>query len=244
MHTNPWLGALLLIATCAACGGKSAIDGSQQTSAGGGSPAAGGQGDTPDPTSNGGANAQGGAEPISRECPTAPPSAGTSCDYQGDACHYALDMCSSIQFECASGQWQAVPQADGASLTCFNYGPDQLGIPKDGDSCACRGALDCTFDDCGAAGKVHAVCDNTVWHVTSEPCADQPCGPSGLTCPVGEACVVPGGLSATGPQYTCRPDPCAEQSETTSCECAGSLCGPFELCSIVNDVVKCECPNC
>jgi hypothetical protein len=116
-----------------------------------------------------------------------------------------------------------------------------MGIPLDGASCACQGMLDCSFDECSTTGKVHAVCDNTVWHVTTAPCASKPCGTTGLMCAEGEACVLPGGLGAA---YTCKPDPCAAQSETTSCQCASGLCGASELCSVVNDVVQCDCPTC
>jgi hypothetical protein len=194
-------------------------------------------------TASGGAGATAGEGPLSTTCPAKRPASGSACNYNGTQCNYEVDRCNSIGFICANGVWLQQSSVDGAALTCFNFSADQLGIPKDGDDCACRGNLDCTFDDCDAQGSVHAVCDNKTWHVTTEPCTDAACGSEGLRCKTGEACVVrAGGISGS---YTCAADPCAAESRTLSCDCAGSLChGPDERCVMSSDLVDCVCDTC
>ena len=230
------LGVILLL-PCVACGGKSsALEATSGGSAHGGSGnVAGG--------ASGGGGASAGTGGLSAECPETAPTPGAPCNYpSSELCNYPLDPCNSASFQCAGGVWVPASVTQGAAETCFNFRPDQQGIPNDGDSCACRGLLDCTFDECSAQGEVHARCDNSVWHVTSEPCRDRPCGPDGLRCKLGEACVLPGGLGAS---YTCQPDPCAEMSETTSCTCAASLCGGAgNDCTLANGVIECSCPAC
>jgi hypothetical protein len=218
------LAAFVVAACSTACGGQSSVDASTQPSGGSSSTTAGGAA---------------GASSSNTECPGARPTIGAACNFAGVQCNYAIDMCSSIGFVCAGGSWTAAPQLDGARATCSSYGPGS--IPADGSSCYCQGALDCSIANCTGQGLVHAVCDNTSWHVTSEPCAETACGSSGLQCQVGEACVLSGGRGA---QYQCEPDPCAMQAETTSCECAASLCSSVEVCSVTQGVVHCDCPTC
>ena len=240
-----WFAASLVLLCCTACSGKSTSDAGHPDATGGssaggtsGTSGAGGAGNAGGTTSSGGAGLGGNAGAASTTCPSARPTAGTACNYVGNQCNYAIDECVSIGLSCTLGVWTEVPNNDGASLTCINF--TGANLPKDGDSCACRGLLDCSIDDCTRTGKVHAVCDNTTWHVTSEPCADTPCGSAGLSCKQGEVCVVPGGLGDTP---KCKPDPCAEQSETTSCQCAAALCGS-QQCSVLNGVVECICLAC
>ena len=228
-----WFAACIVLLCCSACGGKSTSDAAHPDAAGGSSAA--GAGNAGGTSSSGGS-----AGAVSTTCPSARPTAGSACNYVGNQCNYAVDECTSIGLSCTQGVWTQVSNNDGASLTCMNFiGPN---LPKDGDSCACRGLLDCSIDDCTATGKVHAVCDNKTWHVTTEPCMDMPCGSAdlNLSCKQGEVCVVPGGLGDTP---KCKPDPCAEQFETTSCQCAATLCGS-QLCNVRNGVVECECPTC
>lgn|GEM_PF-2906814 len=238
------LVGLLLLASVPACAGKSMIHGDAQQD-NGGSAHEGGAAGVAGATANGGTGATGGTAPISptTTCPAARPENGSACNYLGNQCNYEVDRCSSIGLTCANGVWREQAQSDGAALSCFNYGADQFGIPNDGDSCACRGTLDCTFDECDAQGRVHAVCDNTTWHVSTEPCTDAACGPNGLRCKTGEACVVrAGGVAGS---YDCVPNPCAAESKTLSCDCAGSLCrGPDERCMLTNGVIDCVCDTC
>jgi hypothetical protein len=242
MSRSKWLAALLLLSASASCGGSAKMDSSNEAPSGGSSATQGGSSSAEAGSSaSGGTSGSAGAGPVSTQCPVTPPIAGGACNYTGNQCNYPIDMCTTELFECSLGHWSQIAPSDGAALTCFNYGPDQLGIPLDGASCACQGMLDCSFDECSTTGKVHAVCDNAVWHVTTAPCANKPCGTTGLVCAEGEVCVLPGGLGATD---TCKPDPCAAQSETTSCLCASSLCGASELCSVASGVVQCECPTC
>lgn len=238
-----------LLAAVSACAGKSTTAGDTQQAGGGSADEAGASsiagGTSNGGTSNGGAVAvTAGAAAVSDACPAEAPASGSACHYVGDhQCNYAVDQCSSLGFVCVNGVWLTQSNNDGASLTCANYAQDPLNIPRDGDSCACRGTLDCRFDQCGTSGEVHAACDNTTWHVSARSCADAPCGPNGLRCKVGEACVVR--PSAGGADYECALDPCAEQSQTLSCDCASSLChSPTERCTMNNDQVECLCDTC
>jgi hypothetical protein len=246
---------LLLLAASTSCGGKSAEQASESPGSsaqqGGAANVAGGAenggaASTSAGAENGGA-ATAGAGPVSTSCPAATPVNNTSCNYSGNQCNYAVDMCSSIGFVCQNGVWQQQSNNDGAALTCENYADPSV-RPKDGDSCACRGMLDCTFDDCSAQGSAqaqstHAVCDNTSWHVTAAPCNETPCGSDGLRCATGEACVVhPDGIKA---DYQCVADPCAAQAQTLSCDCASSVChSPAERCMLNNGVIACICDAC
>jgi hypothetical protein len=244
--------ALTFFMAGTACGGKSAAEESHQPASGGSSAIQAGAANVAGSTANGGAanggaasvgtGASAGAGPIST-CPAAVPVAGAACRYAGDQCNYAVDRCSSVGFICTNGVWVQQGNNDGAALTCFNFSAEQGGRPNDGDSCACRGMLDCTFDECSTNGSVHAVCDNTTWHVTTQPCADTPCGTSGLSCKQGEACVVR--PNAQGADYQCVADPCADQAQTLSCDCAASLChSPTERCMMNSGKVECLCDTC
>jgi hypothetical protein len=220
--------AAFAIAACStACGGQSSVDASTQPSGGSSSIPAGGAA---------------GASSSTTDCPGTRPTVGAACDYTGNQCNYAIDTCSSAGFTCTAGAWQPAPQLDGERITCSAYGPGS--IPADGSSCLCQGTLDCSIADCTGQGLIHAVCDNTTWHITTELCTDTTCGSNGLHCAVGQVCVLAGGLGAQGPQYECDPDPCAAESETTSCECAASLCSSIEVCSATQGHVTCDCPTC
>ncbi len=248
---NGLLG-LMLLGAIPACAGKSAVEGGTRPASGGGAHEAGAPGiagstanggATNGGSANGGDGASAGAAPVSNACPAERPASGSACHYVGNQCNYAVDQCSSIGFICVNGLWVAQSNNDGASLTCINYAEDPLNVPHDGDSCACRGTLDCSFDQCSTSGLMHAVCDNTTWRVTAQSCADAPCGPNGLLCKVGEACVLRPG--AAGASYECAADPCAEQSQTRSCDCASSLChAPSERCMMNNGQVECVCDTC
>lgn len=208
---RPQLASLLVAALLAACGGKSHANG-------------------------GGATNEAGAP--SASCPSQQPAAGESCSYAGPQCNYDIDRCSSVGFACMAGRWAEVPHTDGAAYTCSSFGPGA--IPEDGASCDCLGQLDCSIDDCSDQGKVHAVCDNSTWHVTHEPCIDRPCGTADLKCKTNELCVAPRGL---GGSYSCQKNPCAELLETSSCECAGSLCGAAR-CVLTDENLDCVCDTC
>jgi len=223
-----WLFALV----GAACGGKSRSADEHGAGAGdpGGAPAVGG-------SAAGGSNSSSAGAPSS-SCPNDQPAVGSSCNYVGPQCNYAIDHCSGVALECRAGQWAEAPHSDGAGYTCTSFGPGA--IPADGASCDCFGALDCSIDDCTDQGKVHAVCDNSTWHVTREPCADRPCGSGDLRCKVNELCVAPKGL---GGVFACETNPCAELFETTSCTCAGRLCGAAR-CVLTGDDLDCICDTC
>jgi hypothetical protein len=241
LRLKGWLG-LVLVAALPACAGKSSTEGGAQQANAGSSQQAGAA-SVAGATASGGAGATAGEAPLSTTCPAERPASGSACNYNGTQCNYAVDSCNSIGFICANGVWLQQSNNDGAALTCFNFSADQLGIPKDGEGCACRGNLECTFDDCAAQGSVHAVCDNSTWHVSSEPCMDAACGPDGLRCKTGEACVARAG--GIGGSYTCAADPCAAESRTLSCDCAGSLChGPDERCVMSNGLIDCVCDTC
>lgn len=217
----------------AACGGRSASDSD-------GGAAAGANGGT---SANGGASASGGsaavgaggaagsagtgpAYPILYACPTQAPTAGTPCEPHDGICSYQLSHCNSINLECLEGQWIEAPQTDGASYQCISFAGAP---PEDGAACECQGLLNCTFDDCGAAGtgRIHAVCDNTSWHVARFPCEQQRmCGMSGMQCKVNEACV----HTVPDDHYACAIDPCSAQDESTSCDCGAALCPNAYAC--------------
>lgn len=251
------LGALILLIAGMSCGGKSAADESKSAASGGSTPTEGGAANLAGSTASGGAastsggaastsggtGAAAGASQTSTTCPATAPLAGAACSYVGSQCNYALDMCSSAGFVCSNGLWVQQGNNDGAALTCINFSQDQTDRPKDGDSCACRGMLDCTFDECSTNGSVHAVCDNTTWHVATTACSDTPCGTSGLLCKEGEACVVR--PTALGGDYQCVTSPCADQAQTLSCDCAASLChSPSERCMLNSGQVECICDSC
>jgi len=245
MRTRTLLGLIFLLS---ACGGKSAENiepvpqGGFGGSAGGGGSNIGGGG-TKANGGNAGASGSGGSAGAPTDvCPSSAPSSGSSaCNYVGPGCVYPQTPCTSLTFTCLGGFWELEPTSDGAAYTCANYRDGDLGVPKDGDSCACRGQLDCTINECSTAGQVHAVCDNTSWHLTTTPCTDKPCGTDGLSCKPDEICVAPSG---PGDKYNCRPNPCVDQNETTSCSCAGSLCSSFEICSVTSGLLSCSCPTC
>ena len=219
---------LTLLCLVAACGGKSVEV--EQEANGGSSGAAGS------------ANNTGGALDDSATCPAQPPVYGSPCHYNGEhSCVYQIDSCTSRSFDCGGGYWAEEVPSDGAAYTCSNFRDGDLGVPKDGASCACLGNLDCTINECDSVGQVHATCDNTSWHVTTTPCANTPCGPNGLSCTPDELCETPSGL---GDQYNCRANPCAEVNQTTSCACASSLCSSFEVCSTRDNQLFCDCPTC
>ena len=231
--SNTRFVALALLLGCSSCGGKSNVE--QQAPEPNGGSSAGGASNL----GGGGTGAAAGIGSPTTECPTVIPSQGAACDFKGTQCGYSLSKCSSVIFKCLAGSWQQLTVNSGAAVTCAFYtGPNQ---PKDGDSCECRGALDCTFDDCSGQGKVHAVCDDTSWHVTSAPCASSACGPNGLLCQVGEVCVLPQRLADT---YACKADPCASENETTSCDCAASVCAQGETCQVRDGALQCSCSTC
>jgi hypothetical protein len=237
---------ILCIALAAsACGGKSNENTTiVDTTTGGTSATAGSAniGGSASIAGNGGSNNGGSAGATSTTCPSAAPAQGSACNYVGAGfCTYPVGMCGSSLFQCVNGRWLQSAPSDGAAYTCLNYQNGDLPMPQDGDSCLCGGTLDCSFNQCDSTGQVHAVCDNTSWHVTTTPCADKPCGTNGLNCKVGEVCVLTDELQRI---YTCEHDPCADQSETSSCACAGSLCSSFETCNFVNGAVACVCPTC
>ena len=243
LHPKGLVGWLLL-AFVPACAGKSTTDGGAPLTSGGSSHE-GGAASVAGASASGGTGATAGSAPISptKTCPASRPTSGSACNYVGVRCNYDVTVCSSIGLICANGVWLEQPVSDGSALSCFNYSADQDGIPKDGDSCACRGTLDCIFNQCDAEGRVHAVCDNTTWHVSSEPCADAPCGPDGLRCKTGEACVARGG--GVSGSFECAADPCAAESEPLSCDCAASLCHPpSERCVLNSGLINCVCDTC
>jgi len=227
-----WALVCLFVVLGAACGGKSR--GADEHGAGAG---ATGGASAIGAAAAGGSNSSSAGAPSS-SCPNEQPVLGTSCNYQGPQCNYAIDHCGGVAIECRAGQWAEAPHNDGAAYTCASFGPGA--IPEDGASCDCLGMLDCSIDDCSDQGKVHAVCDNRTWQVTREPCADRPCGPGALRCKVNELCVAPKGL---GGVYSCETNPCAELFETTSCTCAGRLCGAAR-CMLMGDALECICDTC
>lgn len=216
-----------IFALLEACGGKSEIT-RDDVPAGGSGMANGGNAST---VSSGGGG--------STVCPSAAPALGTACNYIGDNCFYEISKCSSRTVTCRNGVWLANDPVSGASYTCANFSEGDLGVPKDGASCDCLGMLDCTINQCEGAGRVHAVCDDTSWRVTTTPCADTACGPTGLTCNPGEVCV---GRGIDEKVYACKADPCAAQNEAPSCDCAGSICASYEECEMDGPNLFCFYP--
>ncbi|HET7543945.1 MAG TPA: hypothetical protein VFK05_28935 [Polyangiaceae bacterium] len=173
-------------------------------------------------------------------CPKQQPVQGDYCNFVSatNYCVYDIDKCSSVAFECFQHVWLMAPQLDGAAYDCNSFHPPNA--PKDGDSCECMGLLDCTYDDCGERGRIHAVCDNTRWHVNDAPCVEQACGSNELQCQTGEVCVVH--RDPLGAKYECVQNRC--ESTTVNCACAASLCQSNEVCSLDSGSVICSCPNC
>jgi hypothetical protein len=233
---------LALLAT--SCGGRSQNERGEPSPSDGGS-ASGGSSAAGAPNVAGGPNAAGSggagdAGAPSATCPSEKPTQGDSCSYQSASnyCVYEIDQCSSVSFECFQHVWLPVPQNDGAAYDCNSFSSNNA--PKDGDSCNCMGALDCSYDDCTGRGHIHAVCDNTTWHVTDSACTEQVCGPDGLHCSAGEVCVVhPSRITNA---FECVHNSC--ESTSTNCDCAASLCKAFEECSLDSGTVVCYCPAC
>jgi len=143
-----------------------------------------------------------------------------------------------VKFECSQHLWRKVQFAGGGGYDCNFFAPPNT--PKDGDACNCFGKLDCTYDDCGGRGQIHAWCDNTTWHVKETACARQTCGADGsISCGPGDVCVFHDNFM---PTYSCVPNPCGTM--TTSCDCAASICGSPGLCSMIDGSVACICPAC
>ncbi len=213
---------LLALPSSVGCGGKSEGEGGPSGAGAGGAGGAGG-----------GASATAGG-PTS-DCPAERPSRGAACNFSGGQCNYAVDKCSSVGFQCASGVWSQVVQGDGASYDCNSFQAPNL--PNDGDSCECFGQLDCYLNDCSGRGQLHAICDNTSWHVRESACP-YPCGSS--SCALGEVCVADLHVLA----FTCVPDQCARASQTLACDCAGSPCSKSEQCAVASHALVCTCPTC
>ncbi len=228
MHSKACWGVwgLMLVLASTSCGGRSEGDTQKPGSAG---------------APNGGASNVAGAGSAggpSRACPVDSPSQGDACNHEGRGyCSYAIGECSYVNFECIMGRWVAAPQTDGAANDCNSFYPPNA--PNDGDSCKCLGKLDCLYTDCAERGQIHAICDNTTWHVEESACAKQPCGSHGLYCEPGSVCVVHAGRA---PQFECALNPCT--STPTSCDCAAKLCGGGEECVIDSGAVACFCPTC
>ena len=221
-------GLSLLVLLCSvACGGKSEVE---REPSGGGASASGG---------SSAAGAGGGVAGSTSECPAEPPSQLAPCNFVGGECNYAIDKCSSASFECLNGAWFQAPRAGGASYECASFQAPNL--PKDGDSCACFGQLDCTFNDCADRGQLHAICDNTIWHVKEAACPRQPCGPGALSCGAGDVCII---HASSAPTFLCLPNECARLSKPLACDCAASACSVSEQCTIDSGAVACLCPTC
>jgi hypothetical protein len=219
-------GLCLLLPCSVACGGRSEV---QRDPSGGGASAGGG---------SSAAGAGIGAAGSSRECPVERPGELAPCNFVGGQCNYAVDKCSTASFECLNGAWFRAPQPDGASYDCNSFQAPKL--PKDGDSCECFGQLDCTFNDCADRGQLHAICDNTTWHVKEAACPRQACGPGTLSCGAGDVCVIHTGF---GPTFACEPNLCARLSKPLACDCAAA-CSVSEQCSIDSGAVACTCSTC
>jgi hypothetical protein len=228
-----WLSIAGLVGALASasCGGKSEVEGGKApTSAGGasaGSASSGGAGNVA------GTGSPGSPGEPSTVCPVQKPTMGDYCNNTPDYCSYSIDKCRSLSFECFQHVWLQAPQLDGASFDCNSFPPPVA--PKDGDSCECFGLLDCSYKDCSARGQIHAVCDNTSWHVEDTPCPRPPCGPAGFSCNPDQVCLVHPGMVAT---FACVTNPCG--SAATSCDCAASLCTPGEACSVDIGAVSCH----
>ena len=226
-HSRTWGVWVFVLALSAGCGGKSQVEGGGQESSGAGA-------------SNGGATSMAGASNVagagsaggpSAGCPVAPPQSGKPCKNEGGGyCSYPIDKCSYLNFECSKGLWRPAPQSGGAAYDCNSFYPPNA--PRDGDSCECLGKLDCSYADCADRGQIHAVCDNTTWHVKDSACAKQPCGP--LYCEPGTVCVVRTGANPT--QFECAKNPC--ERGPTDCDCAASLCNGGQ-CKIDVGAVAC-----
>lgn len=220
----------MFVVLAVGCGGKSQVDGEHTAGAGG--------------AANGGASnvagasdAAGASSAPSTSCPAAPPAMGDRCAVPfGSHCSYPIDKCSSSSFECIQGYWLPVPRTDGAAYDCNSFQPPNA--PKDGDPCDCLGNLDCHYNDCADRGQIHAICDNTTWHVKEAACTMQVCGPSGLKCKPGTVCVLQGGPIG---QFECAKDPCSPSP--LSCECAAQLCKVGQ-CTLDSGTVGCICPTC
>ena len=213
------------------CGGRSQNERGEPT------PSAGGEANIAGGPSAAGSDAAGAPSAI---CPNEQPTPGEYCNYQSSTnyCSYEIDKCSSVSFECFQHVWLTVPQLDGAAYDCNFFQPPNA--PKDGDSCECMGSLDCTYDDCDERGRIHAVCDNTSWHVKESRCSSQGCGPDGLSCQAGEVCVIHTGLA--GPAFECVHNLC--EATSVSCACAAVMCKSFEVCSMDSGTVVCTCLTC
>jgi hypothetical protein len=220
-------GLCLLLLPCGvACGGKSQVE---RDPSGGGASAGGG-------SNAAGATASAGAQ--GSVCPIAQPTELAPCNSVSGECAYIVDKCSSVTFECVNGAWFEAPRAVGQSYDCASFQSPNL--PSDGDSCECFGKLDCTFDDCADRGVVHAVCDNTKWHVQESACPRQPCGPD-LSCAASDLCVV---HTYGAPTFTCESNECALASKRLGCDCAGSHCAKSERCSVDVNALVCSCTTC
>ena len=223
-----WALPLALALASAGCGGKSQGEGGARAPNGG--------------APNGGAGNAAGAPAAGAPnmgCPVTQPAQGSACTLaQFSSCSFPIDKCSSSTFECISGYWIEAPHTDGAAYDCNSFQPPN--VPKDGDSCDCRGNLDCSYSDCSGRGQIHAVCDNTTWHVTESACVEHACGPNGLYCDAGSLCVTH--VRRVAPQFECLANPCS--STVTSCDCAGLLCGPGEQCGVIAGDISCSCPTC
>ena len=227
-HSRTWGVWGFVLALSAGCGGKSQVEGGGRESSSAGA-SDGGATSVAGAASVAGAGSAGGP---SAGCPVAPPQSGKSCNNEGGYCSYAIGQCSYANFECSKGLWRPAPQTGGASYDCNSFYPPNA--PRDGDSCECLGKLDCSYANCADRGQIHAVCDNTTWHVKDSACAKQPCGPNGLYCEPGTVCVVRTGANPT--QFECAKNPC--EPGPTDCDCAASLCNGGQ-CKIDVGAVAC-----
>ncbi len=225
VRAKQWLGLAGLFAALSStsCGGQSRTEsGRPEPSSGGSTSDAGG-------ASNSGAGG-GAAGAPSSVCPVQQPTRGDYCNFDNsEYCIYPIDKCSSVSFECVQQRWLVAPQLDGASYDCNAFYPPNT--PNDGDACECLGRLDCVYTECNDRGRIHAVCDNTSWHVEAAPCGRQVCGLDGLSCDPGELCL------ARSDEFSCQLNPCA--AALPSCQCAGSLCKSSEECVMDSGVVFC-----
>ncbi|HEY4157509.1 MAG TPA: hypothetical protein VGM29_05405 [Polyangiaceae bacterium] len=223
-----WVGVFVV-----ACGGKSHSDDATATGASAGT-SGDPQGGAGGSAGTGGAGSGGGPS----ACAPLVPVAGSACTSK-TCCNYTLDACTSLQACCNGAVWVVSESTSGAAYDCSSFSVDNL--PQDGTSCACMGTLNCVYGDC-ASGVTRVTCDGSVWSVKAQSCP-QPtaCGPS-LTCNFGEVCTADEQLG--GIAYACHPDPCLQQNRGTSCDCASTLCGSYESCSLNGSTIYCSCPSC
>ena len=130
--------------------------------------------------------------------------------------------------------------------SCASFGTHH---PEAGENCECFGEIHCQFQDCEDGYNLSATCNGETWQVEALSCEVTHCGPQegvGLHCAANEICRV---LEGVGPslEYSCEPNPCLDNNQPTSCECAASLC-EFDVltCEMREEgtMLACVCEDC